>query len=486
MCYHHRIMIFPSTQDMHVIVVGDLMLDRYWFGSIQRVSQEAPVPVINVAREKDSPGGAANVALNIASLGVKCTLIGIVGSDENATKLKIALRKAGVISDLVVCEDYPTTVKLRALSHNQQVLRADFEARHHDEERLSRRVLEKVTQNLSTANVLIIQDYDKGAISSPGDIISVAKDAGVPVVVDPKQKPFSRYSGADIIKPNAYEFEMATGGNLSDKDFLETAKEICFRNKFEFLAVTQGAKGSVIVSKNGEYQCFEALPVDVFDVTGAGDTTVAVLAIGIAAGWEVPEAMEAATIAGSLVVSKIGTAVVDELELANAFFGKIGKRRSLFNKDSLKKVVELSRKEGKKIVFTNGCFDIIHAGHVRYLEEARALGDLLIVALNDDESVARLKGPERPINVLEHRAEVLFGLEAVDCVVGFSEDGPEDLLHLVRPDILVKGGDYKPEDVVGAEIVMEAGGQVRILALIEGLSTSQIAKKLSSESFEGK
>tara|TARA_B100000029_G_scaffold515609_1_gene623513 strand:- start:146 stop:1585 length:1440 start_codon:yes stop_codon:yes gene_type:complete len=477
-------MIFPSFEGLHVVVVGDLMLDRYWSGPNRGISQEAPVPVINVTDIQDYAGGAANVAMNVVALGGDCTLIGITGSDEGSEKLRMVLEESGVNCDFVESEEFQTVIKLRVVSNHQQLLRTDFESLGGVDENLGKQVSEKLKEYLSSADVLVIQDYDKGAISRPEDMIAEASKYKVPVVVDPKCKSFHRYAGAKVIKPNLREFEFATGVPFSSDHFLETATDVCIENHFEFIAVTRGVEGSTMVSSSGDVRHFRALPVDVFDVTGAGDTTAAVLALGIALDTPLELAMEMATIAGSIVVSKVGTSVVTELEFSTALSGFKGGGPALGDYSWIKRTAEVARMQGKKIVFTNGCFDVLHAGHVRYLDEARTLGDLLIVAINDDESVRQLKGGDRPINQLEHRASVLKGLRAVDCVVTFSEDTPDELLRLIRPDILVKGGDYKPDEVIGAEIVSEYGGAVHVLTLVEGLSTTQILKKLSTDNIE--
>lgn len=465
---------FPSLKDLHVLVVGDVMLDRYWSGAAERVSPEAPVPVLQVQNIEERAGGAANVALNIVSLGARCTLVGLVGKDEAAAGLSRVMQAAGVECDFLEIDDWPTIVKLRLVAQQQQLMRADFE----DEvplvgtsERLAL-LQNKVEKHLASAQVLILEDYDKGALEEPEPLIHAARAAGVPVVVDPKQKPFARYAGATVLKPNDKELRHALG---SSKDTAAGAQTLAEELGFEGVVVTRGAQGLDVCTPE-EVRHVPARPVDVYDVTGAGDTTVAALALGLGVGWSLLDAARVANVAASIAVSKPGTTAVSGPELALA----TARQRSggLMSRDELAQEVALAKQAGQRVVFTNGCFDLLHAGHVTYLEEAAALGDRLVVAINDDASVTQLKGPGRPIVPAAGRARVLLGLGCVDWVVTFNEDTPEPLLRLLQPDTLVKGGDYSEDQVVGADIVREYGGHVQVLSLVDDVSTTAIVNRI--------
>ncbi len=469
-------MDLPSLQAVHVVVVGDVILDRYWFGNARRVSQEAPVPVVDVDHVEDRPGGAANVALNVVSMGARCTLIGIIGADEAGRSLTATLEAAGVECDLVGLEDWPTIIKLRIVSQKQQLLRTDFESPVL--ENLQARIVERVGAQLSRASSLLLQDYDKGSLADPAALITIASGARVPVVVDPKHKPFSAYRGASLLKPNTAELERAVGPWRDDDELLEKAQAVAVEHQIGALVVTRGGRGMTVVLADGTHQHIPARGVDVFDVTGAGDTSAAALAITQSLGWDPLACALVANVASGIVVGKTGTAVVTGPELARALSGDRRADRGVLNRTQLIDSVRQARATGEKVVFTNGCFDILHAGHVAYLEEARALGERLVVAVNDDDSVTRLKGSGRPVNPLEQRLRVLAGLSAVDWVVGFVEDTPDSLLEELKPDVLVKGGDYGVDEVVGADIVLNYGGQVRVLSLVDDCSTTAIVDRI--------
>jgi D-beta-D-heptose 7-phosphate kinase/D-beta-D-heptose 1-phosphate adenosyltransferase len=476
-------MNLPSLQAVHVLVVGDLMLDRYWSGPADRVSQEAPVPVVRVDQIEQHPGGAANVALNIASIGASCTLVGIVGNDEAGSALVDTLTAAGVVCDFVSLEDWPTIVKLRVVSQNQQLLRTDFEQPLPAAAGCAERIAAKVKAHLNGATTLVLQDYDKGTLDDPETLIAAAALAQVPVVVDPKHKPLRRYAGADLLKPNVQELQAAVGPWADDDELVARSRALCNEHRLGAVVVTRGSRGMTAVANggNGEHQHIPALPVDVYDVTGAGDTAAAALAITTSLGWDVSAAAQLANVASGIVVGKSGTAAVTGPELAIALAKLDRIDRGSLNPNQLADAVTQARAAGERIVFTNGCFDILHAGHVAYLEEARALGDRLVVAVNDDASVQHLKGAGRPVNPLQRRLTVLAALAAVDWVVGFSQDTPEALLEALRPDVLVKGGDYHASEVVGADFVTGYGGQVAVLSLVEDCSTTAIVEHIRKE-----
>ncbi len=476
-------MNLPSLKSVHVLVVGDVMLDRYWIGAARRVSQEAPVPVVDVQHTEDRPGGAANVALNVASLGARCTLVGLIGDDEAARTLRAVLTAAGVRCDFITVDGWPTIVKLRVVSQQQQLLRTDFERPlppASRDEALAR-LHARLRAHLPDASIVVLQDYDKGAVDDPGTLMAAAAEARVPVVVDPKHKPFASYAGADLVKPNVHELEAAAGRWDDDGDLVERAREQCVRHGLGALVVTRGGKGMTVVQRDGAHRHIPARPVDVYDVTGAGDTAAAALAVTRSLGWEPQACAQVANVAAGIAVGRAGTAAVTGPELSIALAATPRPDRGILSRGRLEDVVSQARARGERIVFTNGCFDILHAGHVAYLEEARALGDRLVVAVNDDASVRRLKGPGRPVNPLERRLKVLSGLMAVDWVVGFPEDTPEPLLEALRPDVLVKGGDYAADEVVGADLVRGFGGEVRVLGLVEDLSTTAIVQRIQRD-----
>ncbi len=468
-------LLLPSLRDTHVVVVGDVMLDRYWHGQAQRVSQEAPVPVVDVERVEDRPGGAANVALNIVSLGARCTLIGVVGDDDAGLALRGVLESAGVQCDFVVAPDYQTVVKLRVISQRQQLLRTDFEK---PMPMVAEAVERKARDHLQGAAALVLEDYDKGTLSEPGSLVQAGREAGVKVLVDPKAKSLDAYRGAYIVKPNDHEFRALTGAWKDDDEFAASVERACRSLDLEALVVTRGSKGLIVAMADGSHEHVPANEVEVYDETGAGDTVISVLALGTAVGWAPPRSARLANLAASLVVAKLGTATVSGPELAYAAARKNRSDRGILSRAQLVEAVRRAAQAGERVVFTNGCFDILHAGHVTYLEEARTLGDRLVVAVNDDASVKRLKGATRPVNPLDRRLRVLSGLAAVDWVVGFEEDTPEPLLELLRPHVLVKGGDYAPDEVVGHEIVHGYGGEVRVLSLVDDLSTTGILEQL--------
>ncbi len=469
----------PSVNHLHILVLGDVMLDRYWQGQAERVSPEAPVPVINVAQEEHRPGGAANVALNVVSMGARCTLVGLVGDDEAGGALLKTLTAAGVVCDFVKVPDWPTIVKLRLLAQQQQLLRADFE-QPVPEFAASERIgtlQNKVEKHLQDAHVLVLEDYDKGAIEDPRGFIHAARQAGVPVLVDPKMKALELYAHASVIKPNEKEFAHARSQMQPPVPLAEAAQQLARQHDIGGLVVTRGGQGLEVCTAEAARHV-PARAVEVFDVTGAGDTTAAGLALGMALQWPLLNSARMANVAASIAVSKSGTSPVTGPELRQALQGA-GADRGKLSRQELALAVADAKALGERIVFTNGCFDILHAGHVAYLEEAAALGDRLIVAINDDASVTRLKGEGRPVIPVEGRSQVLAGLACVDWVVSFAEDTPEPLLQLLQPDVLVKGGDYASTDeVVGADIVSGYGGEVKVLSLVQDVSTSAIVSRI--------
>jgi len=466
----------PDFSKTHVVVAGDVMLDRYLFGSTGRISPEAPVPVVHVQETDDRPGGAANVAVNLASLGVSTRLVGVVGKDDAADSLRTVLNGRDIHCDFHVVEDRPTITKTRVQSRGQQLIRLDQEnaaAMPGDE------VVKVLQQSIKGADAVVLSDYGKGALADIATMISVCREAGVPVLVDPKGDDFEKYRGASVITPNQSEFESVVGHCDSDEELVSRARKLLDDLSIDAVLVTRSEKGMLLLEADMEPVFLSTQAREVYDVTGAGDTVIAALAGAVASGQDLPSAAALANIAAGLVVRKIGVATVTPGEISISLHQRGQGGRGLVGLDELKLMVAESRDRGERVILTNGCFDVLHAGHVAYLEEAKNLGDRLIVAVNDDASVRRLKGESRPINELEDRLLVLAGLAAVDWVVPFSNDTPAELIAEVLPDVLVKGGDYKPDDIAGARDVLNNGGEVRVLAFRDGHSSSRIIDKLN-------
>ena len=454
------------------------MLDRYLFGSTGRISPEAPVPVVHVQESDDRPGGAANVAVNLAALGVATSLIGVVGQDAAAKALAGILEASGIKCEFAEADDRPTITKTRVQSRGQQLIRLDEEkamAMPGDA------VAAALAATLDGAGAVVLSDYGKGALADVQTMIEACRSARIPVLVDPKGTDFSKYRGASLITPNQGEFEAVAGKAESEEDLVARARAMMEELELGALLVTRSEKGMLLVESGGQPLFLSTQAREVYDVTGAGDTVIATLAAALASGQGLAAAAALANLAAGLVVRKIGVATVTPGELSAALHQRGQGGRGLVDLDALLALVEEARSRGERVIMTNGCFDVLHAGHVAYLEEAKSLGDRLIVAVNDDDSVRRLKGESRPINALEDRMLVLAGLAAVDWVVPFAEDTPGKLIGAVLPDVLVKGGDYEPEEIVGAKDVLEHGGEVRVLAFRDGHSSTRIIDRLRDE-----
>lgn len=471
---------FPQFDRANVLVVGDVMLDRYWHGPTSRISPEAPVPVVKVEHIEERPGGAANVALNVTSLGGRSDLLGLTGDDEAADALQSRLSGAKVTCHFCRLADFPTITKLRVISRHQQLIRLDFE-----EPFLSsgqQQLAERFQTLLQGVGAIILSDYAKGALQSVSDLIAVANEQQIPVLVDPKGHDFSKYQGATLVTPNLSEFEAVVGVCKTEQQLVEKGIALLKQHQWQALLVTRGEQGMTLLRDGMPELHLPAQAKEVYDVTGAGDTVIATLAAGIASGCELPEAVALANLAAGVVVGKLGTAAITAPELRQALQqdGKHG--GGVVSEEQLVQCIEDSKASGERIVMTNGCFDIIHAGHVQYLEQAKTLGDRLVVAVNTDDSVRKLKGEGRPVNPVERRMAVLAALQSVDWVVPFSEDTPERLICKLLPDVLVKGGDYKPEQIAGGQCVIENGGSVQVLDFADGCSTSAIIENIKQQS----
>ncbi|MDC9604732.1 bifunctional D-glycero-beta-D-manno-heptose-7-phosphate kinase/D-glycero-beta-D-manno-heptose 1-phosphate adenylyltransferase HldE [Xenorhabdus griffiniae] len=469
----------PDFHRAGVLVVGDVMLDRYWYGPTSRISPEAPVPVVKVETIEERPGGAANVAMNIASLGANSRLVGLTGIDDAARALSEKLSSVKVRCDFVSVPTHPTITKLRVLSRNQQLLRLDFEEGFQNID--AQPMLEKIQQSLPHIGALVLSDYAKGALNQIQAMIKLANEANVPVLIDPKGSNFSRYRGATLLTPNMSEFEAVVGHCKDNDDLVQKGMKLVQDLDLKALLITRSERGMSLLQVGQPPLHLPTQAQEVFDVTGAGDTVIGVLATALAAGKPLNEACYLANAAAGVVVGKLGTSTVSPVELENAVRGRAETGFGVMSEAKLKEAVAQARQRGERIVMTNGCFDILHAGHVSYLSNARKLGDRLIVAVNSDASTKRLKGETRPVNPLEQRMTVLSALESVDWVVAFEEDTPQRLIAGILPDILVKGGDYKPEEIAGSEEVWAAGGEVKVLNFEDGISTTNIIKTIKSQ-----
>jgi len=460
-----------------VLVAGDLMLDRYWHGATERISPEAPVPVVHVRGEEGRPGGAGNVAYNLSALGGRVGLVGITGEDAVAEQLRERLSEAGIKCHFHSDSRFPTITKLRIVSRHQQLIRLDFEDGFpdYDEESL----LEEFEAQLPAHRLVVLSDYGKGTLANPLAWIERARAAGTPVLVDPKGSDFSRYAGATLVTPNLAEFEAVVGACSGEREIEERGLELCRALGLEYLLITRGEEGMSLISHAGECHHLPTRAQEVFDVTGAGDTVIATLAASLAAGESMEAATALANLAAGIVVGKLGTAGVTRAELERRLLEQRLAEHGVVTEEQLVELVEAARHRGERVVFTNGCFDLLHAGHVTYLEEASRLGDRLVVAVNADATVRQLKGEGRPVNPLANRMHVLAALGFVDWVVPFEEETPERLICHLRPDLLVKGGDNDPDAIPGARCVREAGGEVKVLSYLDGISTTNIVERIA-------
>jgi D-beta-D-heptose 7-phosphate kinase / D-beta-D-heptose 1-phosphate adenosyltransferase len=472
-------LMLPNFSHSKVLVMGDVMLDRYWHGNTERISPEAPVPVVHVKHVEERPGGAGNVALNLAAVGVNVHLLGLIGQDENGQTLQNKLNGAKVRTRLRDVDNAHTITKLRVISVHQQLIRLDFEDRFTKEQAIL--LHQDYTNFLNDMGAVILSDYGKGSLIDVPYLIKLANQKSIPVFIDPKGRDFSLYQGATLLTPNLREFELVVGHCETEHEMADKARKMIKEYDLKGLLVTRGAQGMTLFEEDEEPFHLPAHAREVYDVTGAGDTVIALLAATVAAGADLKVAVNLANRAAGIVVGKLGTATVSVPELQQSLLEARGINRGVLSQEQLLEMCAASKKIGEKIVFTNGCFDVLHAGHVGYLEEAKALGDRLIVAVNDDASVSRLKGSGRPINTLERRMAVLAGLSAVDWVVSFSEDTPQELIEKVLPNVLVKGGDYRPEQIAGSKAVLDNGGEVKVLGFLEGCSSTAILEKMKTQ-----
>jgi D-beta-D-heptose 7-phosphate kinase / D-beta-D-heptose 1-phosphate adenosyltransferase len=474
-----------SRQGAWALVIGDLMLDRYLWGEVERISPEAPVPVVLLGNETESAGGAANVAANLVGLGVSTRLIGYIGADDNGTRLQQAIQQLGIeTGSLLAAQTHPTIAKTRIISGHQQMMRVDRESRAPytaaDQQGLLRIAHQQLAQRPA---VVILSDYAKGVLSTElcQQVITEARRLGIPVLVDPKGRDYGKYRGATALTPNKRETAEACNADIRDSSaLLAAAGEFLDRLQLDFLAVTRSEEGISLIEK-GLTEHIPAMARQVFDVSGAGDTVIATLAAGMMAGLPHRDALHLANLAAGIVVGKVGTVAVSREELLAELLAEDVHEQADKICDLPRLLAHVAgwRARGERIVFTNGCFDLLHAGHVTYLEQARKLGDRLVLGLNTDASVRRLKGESRPVIHEDDRARVLAALEAVDAITLFDQDTPLELINAVRPDVLVKGDDYAEDQVVGGTEIKSWGGKVVLVAIVPGKSSSRIIDKLT-------
>ena len=472
-----------SDHRPRLLVIGDLILDEYIWGAVSRISPEAPVPILETKSENLTLGGAANVANNLVALGCEVHLVGAIGQDEKGDKLLTLIEEKGISSKGIFRFVHrPTTSKIRVVAHNQQVLRIDKEDNRPITEETEKRIIKYINKALPDMDIVICSDYRKGILTEKvfSAVSHRAKNSKKRVIVDPKSSDFELYKGATVITPNQFEVEKAVPIKIQDKIDLDRAAEYLLNlTHAEVLLITRGKDGMTLYPNKAKPVDIPTQAKEVFDVTGAGDTVVSVLAMALAVGFNPEDSAWLSNMAASIVVGKVGTAVVTLNEI-NEYLQEemLRTAHTVLKLEELKKIVSLAKGTGKTVVFTNGCFDLIHGGHIEFLQKAREKGDLLVVGLNSDRSVKSIKGEGRPIKSEKERANIVSALRYVDYITIFDESTPADLIREVRPDILVKGDDYAIDEVVGREIVEGYGAKVELIPVVQGLSTTNIVEKI--------
>ena len=464
------------------LVVGDLMLDEYIWGAVDRISPEAPVQIVEVKRKELRLGGAGNVINNLLTLNCQVDVVSVVGDDDDGQFLLRRLAERGVHQHGVFSQlNRVTSRKTRVLASNQQMLRIDQETRAKISKESEERILSYVQDTLSSLDVIFLSDYQKGVLTDRllKEVIAIGRKANIPVLVDPKGDDYSKYLGATLLTPNRKEAQTATGISITDEaTLLEAGRKLLADLELDALVLTRSEEGMTVFSSDGEIH-LPTVAREIFDVSGAGDTVLSLFGLGMAQKLPLGCSAGLANLAAGIAVGKVGTSTVSAQEiLATVSSQQHEADQKIRNAPLLKNILAGERQKGKTVVFTNGCFDLLHVGHVKYLQSARQLGDLLVLGLNSDASIQRLKGPNRPLIGEEERAHILAALDCIDYVVVFDEDTPLELITALRPDILVKGGDYTPEGVVGKELVESYGGRVELINFVDGKSTTGIVEKI--------
>jgi len=465
----------------NILVIGDFMIDHYLWGSCERISPEAPVQVVDINKETTVLGGAGNVVNNLKALGAVVSVSGVIGNDENGKELVSMLQEIDVISEnLIIQEGRKTSKKSRVIAVSQQILRYDKESKEDIAGDSVNEIVSKLESSISNYDAIILSDYGKGVLTDAlcQSVIALAHQSSVKVLVDPKGSDFSKYRGAYLLTPNKKEAVLATGIAIKDEVSLKEAL-LKLKNEcdLDVSLITLSEDGVGLY--DDEVKTFPTVAKEVFDVTGAGDTVIASISFALSVGLKIDEVAKFANLAAGVVVGKIGSATVtlDEIEEYEASLHKSTSDAHIKSFDEINTIISRCRANEKKVVFTNGCFDILHVGHVKYLQIAKSFGDILIVGLNSDESVSRLKGPTRPVNIAEDRAYLLAALEAVDFVVPFEEDTPYDLIKMIKPDVLVKGGDYEGKEIIGTEFA----GELKLVDFVDGKSTTKTIEKIQGQ-----
>jgi D-beta-D-heptose 7-phosphate kinase/D-beta-D-heptose 1-phosphate adenosyltransferase len=475
--------LFAGAKNIKALVVGDLMLDEYLWGKAERISPEAPVQVVDIVREDLRLGGAGNVANNLVALGCRVTVLSVIGADENGTILRHAFSGKGV--DVAGVFEDPmrrTSKKTRVVAAHQQIVRIDRESREPLSSEYEKKIVDFLAERSGDYQVILVSDYLKGVLTDGvlAAIMATGRRQGIPVVIDPKGDDYHKYRGATMLTPNRKEAEIASQVKIDGTENLQRAATTLLREEgLEALLITRSEEGMSLFEASGRSVHIPTVAREVYDVTGAGDTVIAVMGLVLASGRGFEESARLANLAAGIAVGKLGTSIVTPAEIIN----EVGRDHldsdaKIKNLDVLAAVIAEEKKKGKRVVFTNGCFDLLHVGHVKYLQKARSYGDLLVLGLNSDASVRRLKGEKRPLIGEEERSHLLSALDCVDYVVIFDEDTPLQLIETIRPWVLVKGGDYTSDTVVGKEVVESYGGRVELVQFVDGKSTTNIIEKI--------
>ncbi len=475
--------LFIQASELTLLVIGDLMLDEYLWGKTERISPEAPLQVVDVTREELRLGGAGNVVNNLVSLGCRVSVCSVIGADDNGTVLRHVFTGMGVDTDGLYEDPMrATSKKTRVLASNQQIVRIDRETKQPVSSEFEDRICAYLREKGPSFRAILVSDYAKGVLTERllAEIIGIARALHIPVLVDPKGNDFGKYGGATILTPNRREAEIASGVAITGEESLvRAAKTLLDRVDLEALLITRSEEGMSLFLRDGTVTHIPTTAREVFDVTGAGDTVLSMFSLALAGGRMFADAAMLANIAAGIAVGKVGTSTVSPREIVEEVgHGHRDSDSKIKNLDVLSGIIAAEQDKGRRVVFTNGCFDLLHVGHVKYLQKARGFGDLLVLGLNSDASIRRLKGPERPLIGQEERAHVLAALDCVDYVVIFDEDTPLRLIETLRPQVLVKGGDYTREGVVGHDVVESYGGRVELVEFVDGKSTTNIIEKI--------